>query len=60
MGKTENKEAIEFDYGLTKRKLEVTVKKALIMYFLMDWGIAPIDEENPSPILFPLVIDSIK
>jgi len=32
----ENKEAIEYDYGMSEGKLEVTVKKLLIMFFLME------------------------
>jgi len=55
----ESKEAIEFDYGLENGRLIVFVKKALVLFFLMDLNIAPEEEINPSPILFPLVVDSI-
>lgn len=54
-----NKKAIEYDYGLLEGKLEVSVKKSLVMFFLMDWRIAPENEQNISPLLYPLVVDSI-
>lgn len=58
-GNLENKEAIEFDYGLIDGKLEITIKKALLMYFLMDWNIAPEGFDNLPSELFPLRVDSI-
>ncbi|PKQ73658.1 WYL domain-containing protein [Aeromonas sobria] len=55
----EHKEAIEFDYGLVNGVLEVSVKKALIMFFLMDWNIAPLGFEKLPEVLYPLKLDSI-
>lgn len=57
--KLQNKEAIEYDYGLVDGKLEIVIKKALVMYFLMDWNIAPIEYIDLPPTLFPLKVDSI-
>jgi hypothetical protein len=54
----ENKEAIEFDYGLVNGQLKVQVKKALLMYFLMDWHVAPIDTKLPAT-FFPLKVTQI-
>lgn len=55
----EHIEAIEFDYGLVDGVLEVSVKKALIMFFLMDWNIAPLGFEKLPGALFPLKLESI-
>jgi len=58
--KLDNKESIEFDYGLVDGRLEITIKKALLMYFLMDWNIAPMGFDSLPPILFPLKVDESK
>jgi WYL domain-containing protein len=54
----ENKEAIEYDFGLIDGKLVVKIKKAMIMYFLMDWNIAPTEHPELPSTLFPLKLDS--
>lgn len=54
------KESIEFDYGLVDGKLEVTIKKALLMFFLMDWNIAPQGYDSLPPLLFPLKVETIE
>lgn len=56
--KVNNKESIEFDYGLVNGKLEITIKKALLMYFLVDWNIAPQGYDSLPSILFPLKVES--
>lgn len=58
-GPLDNKEAIEFDYGLIEGKLKIQIKKAVLMYFLMDWNIAPLEYTNLPPTLFPLRIDKL-
>jgi hypothetical protein len=58
--KLDNKESIEFDYGLVNGRLETTIKKALLMYFLMDWNIAPQGLGSLPPVLFPLTVESCK
>jgi len=55
-----NKESIEFDYGLVDGKLEVIIKKALLMYFLMDWNIAPQGYDSLPSVLFPLKVEAIE
>lgn len=59
-GEIENKEAIEFDFGLKNGELKVVIKKALLMYFLMDWNIAPMEHTNLPTTLFPLRLISVK
>jgi hypothetical protein len=54
-----NKEAIEFDFGLVNGQLNIQIKKAMIMYFLMDWNIAPIEYPDLPSTLFPLRIDCV-
>ncbi|WP_417439894.1 WYL domain-containing protein [Idiomarina abyssalis] len=56
----ENKQAIEFDYGLENGKLTIHTKAALVMFFLNDWGIAPLEYPNLPAALFPLRVHSIK
>lgn len=56
----DNPEAIEYDYGLNNGKLEITIKKALIMFFLMDWNIAPQDFSELPVKLYPLRVKSIE
>ena len=53
-----HKEAIEVEYGLDNGKIEVTIKKAMIPFFLMDWNIAPLGHENWPPERFPLELFS--
>ena len=55
-----NKESIEFDYGLVDGRLEITIKKALLMYFLMDWNIAPQGYDSLPPVLFPLKVEVVE
>lgn len=55
----EHEESVAFDYGLVDGKLEVQVKKALVMFFLMDWNIAPLEFEHLPAVLFPLKLESI-
>lgn len=58
--KLDNKESIEFDYDLINGRLEITIKKVLLMYFLMDWNIAPLGYDSLPPVLFPLQVESIE
>lgn len=58
-GDVDNQEAIEFDYGLKDGVMTLTVKKALKMYFLMDWNIAPMEMCDLPNKLFPLKVLSI-
>lgn len=53
---SQDKEAIEFDYGLINGELKVQIKKALLPFFLMDWNILPQEHENLPAILFPLEV----
>lgn len=54
-----NREAIEYDFGLTDGTLTVDIKKAMIHYFLMDWSIAPLEYTDLPPTLFPLQLYSM-
>lgn len=54
-----DKEAIEYDFGLINGELTIVLKKAMIMYFLMDWNIAPMEFSNLPPILFPLKLVAV-
>lgn len=54
-----NKEAIEFDFGLVDGELNIQIKKAMVMYFLMDWNIAPIEYPDLPSTLFPLKLLSV-
>lgn len=55
-----DKEAIEFDYGLTNGELVIQIRKALLPFFLMDWNIAPKDNEVLPATLFPLEVKDIQ
>lgn len=55
----DDKEAIEFDYGLTAGRLQVTIKKALLKFFMMDWNIAPPEFKQLPAMLFPLSVVSM-
>lgn len=55
----ENKEAIEYDFGLIDGELTVEIKKALVKFFLMDWHVAPIEHQNLPATLFPLQLLSM-
>lgn len=55
-GKPDNPEAIAFDYGLTSEQLTVTMRQALVPYFLSDWNIAPIEYDSLPDKLFPLKV----
>lgn len=54
-----DKEAIEYDFGIIDGELKVVIKKAMVMYFLMDWNIAPMEFPDLPPILFPLKLVAI-
>lgn len=57
-GSPENPKTIEFDYGLTNGRLAITMRRALLPFFLADWNIAPQDFNDLPETLFPLkVID---
>lgn len=51
--------AIAFDYGLENDERTVTLRKAVVPYFLMDWNIAPLEHPHLPPVLFPLKVVSI-
>jgi len=52
-------EALETDYGLVNGELTVSVRKAMLHYFLMDWNIAPLGYSDLPPVLFPLQVSNI-
>lgn len=54
-----DKEAIEYDFGLINGELSVVLKKAMVIYFLMDWNIAPMEFPNLPAILFPLKLVAV-
>ena len=56
-GDSEN--AISYDYGIVDGEMRQRLKKPLILYYLMDYNIAPIDSPNLPPLLFPLRVQSI-
>ena len=53
-------EAVDYDYGLINNQRVIRLKKAVLMYFLMDWNIAPLGFEQLPSLLFPLKVESIK
>lgn len=55
-GEPNNPEAIAFDYGLTSGQLTITIKQALVPFFLSDWNIAPFDYDSLPDQLFPLKV----
>ncbi len=57
--KLEHPEAIEIDYGLKKGSLTVSIREAMLHYFLMDWNIAPLGYSDLPAELFPLQVSSI-
>ncbi|WP_296593220.1 WYL domain-containing protein [Methylophaga sp.] len=59
-GDLQNKAAIEYDYGLINGQLKIKIKKALLMFFLMDWNIAPQGYKDLPQALFPLKVGSTK
>lgn len=52
-------EALETDYGLVNGEITVSVRKAMLHYFLMDWNIAPLGYNDLPPELFPLQVSNI-
>lgn len=52
-------EALETDYGLVNGEITVSVRKAMLHYFLMDWNIAPLGYNDLPPELFQLQVSSI-
>lgn len=57
-GELQNRDAIEYDYGLIDGQLKIKIKKALLLFFLMDWNIAPQGYEDLPQDLFPLKVSS--
>ena len=55
----DNPEAIEYDFGLNNGKIEIPIKKALVMFFLMDWNIAPKEFPDLPAKLYPLRVESV-
>lgn len=53
-------EAIDYDYGLINNQRVIRLKKAVLIYFLMDWNIAPLGFEQLPSLLFPLKVESIQ
>lgn len=49
-----HKAAIEQDYGLVEGKKVLDINKALLLYYLMDWNIAPLEFPDLPATLFPL------
>lgn len=54
-----HKESIEFDYGIENGVLEVSIKKALLPFFIMDWNLAEPGQSIAYPERFPLEIVKI-
>jgi hypothetical protein len=50
----EHPESIAYDYNMENGELRVKVKKALVMFCLMDWNVAPLNFKGLPGILFPL------
>jgi hypothetical protein len=52
-------EALEIDYGLVNGEITLSVRKAMLHYFLMDWNIAPSGYTDLPSELFPLQVSKI-
>jgi len=55
-GHPNNPETIAFDYGLESERLTMSMRQALVPYFLSDWNIAPLKYNDLPDDLFPLKV----
>jgi hypothetical protein len=53
---TKQKKVIELDYGMTKGKTELSIRKSLLFYFVQQNGFLADDEKNRAPIIQQIVL----